>query len=98
MLMIRRIDLIGLAGFATAVVAILLLFPGSPEHMNWKYLLGGLALWFAGVASVVGWLFLRWSVRRPIEKQPPASLLSATQSQPTLFAAERQRNSLKKSA
>jgi hypothetical protein len=58
--MIRWADLIGLAGFAVVQVSTLLLFPSSADHMNWRYMLEGFALWFAGVASVVGWLLLRW--------------------------------------
>jgi len=61
--MMRWIDVIGLLGLTLVVLGTLLLFPTSTEHMNWKYWLGGLSLWFAGFASVVGWLVLRWSVR-----------------------------------
>lgn len=58
--MIRWTDLIGLAGFAVVVLSTLLLFPSSANHMNWLYMLEGLALWVAGFASVVAWLLLRW--------------------------------------
>ncbi len=61
--MMRWIDVIGLLGLTLVVLGTLLLFPTSTEHMHWKYWLGGLSLWLAGCASVVGWLILRWSVR-----------------------------------
>jgi hypothetical protein len=67
--MIRWTDLIGLAGFASVVLSTLLLFPDSAERMTWKYGLEGLALWFLGFASVVVWLFLRWSVRRSQKRE-----------------------------
>jgi hypothetical protein len=68
MAMIRWTDLIGVAGYAMVLLSTLLLFPDSAEHMNWKYWLAGLSLWFLGFASVVGWLLLRWSVR-PSQKR-----------------------------
>jgi len=70
--MMRWIDVIGFAGFAMVVLGTLLLFPSSVDRMNWEHGLEGLALWFAGFASVVGWLLLRWSVRprRSLQKQP----------------------------
>jgi hypothetical protein len=70
--MIRWIDVIGLAGFGMVIVSTLLLFPGSAEPMNWKHWLAGLALWFLGFNSVVGWLLLRWSRQ---SKNGPAPLL-----------------------
>lgn len=64
--MLRWADLIGIAGFALVVVGTLFLFPGSAERTNWYYMLGGFALWLAGVASVVGWLCLRfWQATKP---------------------------------
>jgi hypothetical protein len=81
MAMIRRTDLIGVAGFAMVVLSTLLLFPGSAERMNWKYWLPGLSLWFLGFASVVGWLLLRWSVRQSKDEPPPLLVWSARQSQ-----------------
>jgi hypothetical protein len=71
--MVRWIDLIGVAGFAMVIVSTLLLFPRSAEGMNWNHWLAGLALWFLGFNSVVGWLLLRWSVRQ--NKNGPAPLL-----------------------
>jgi hypothetical protein len=68
--MIRWTDLIGFAGLAMTVLGTLLLFPGSIDRMDWKYLLAGLAFWVAGFASMVGWLLLRWSARRPREGSP----------------------------
>jgi hypothetical protein len=75
--MIRWTDLIGVAGFATAVLANLLLFPDSAEHMNWMYWLPGLALWFLGFGSVVG-LLLCWSVRQFKDGPPPLLVLVGT--------------------
>ena len=77
--MIRWTDLIGIAGFAMVVLSTLLLFPDSAEHMNWKYWLAGLSLWLLGFASVVGWLFLCWSVRRFKDGPPPLLVWSARQ-------------------
>jgi hypothetical protein len=57
--MIRWTDAIGLAGFVVVVLSTLLLFPTSADQTNWQYMLGGLALWFAGFACVVGWLLFR---------------------------------------
>jgi len=79
--MIRWTDLIGIAGFAMVVLSTLLLFPDSAEHMNWKYWLPGLLLWFLGFASVLGWLLLRWSVRQSKAGPPPLLVWSARQSQ-----------------
>jgi len=59
--MIRWTDLIGFAGFAMVVLGTHLLFSSSGDSMHWDYRLGGLAVWIAGFASVVGWLLLRWS-------------------------------------
>ena len=59
--MLRWTDLIGLAGFAVIVLSTFFLFPGSAEHTNWHYMLGGLALWVAGFASIVECLLLRFS-------------------------------------
>jgi hypothetical protein len=81
MAMIRRTDLIGVVGFAIVVLSTLLLFPASADRMNWKYWLAGLALWGLGFASVVGWLFLRWSVRQSKDGPPPLLSWSARQSQ-----------------
>ena len=61
--MIRWTDLIGVAGSALVILSTFLLFPDSAERMNWKYWLGGIALWFVGFASVLVWLLLRWSIR-----------------------------------
>jgi uncharacterized SAM-binding protein YcdF (DUF218 family) len=69
--MIRCIDVVGIAGFVMLVVSTLLLFPNSAEHMNWNHWLGGLILWFAAFAFLVGWLILRWSVRQSREGPPP---------------------------
>ena len=79
--MIRWTDLIGLAGYAMVVLSTLLLFPDSAERMNWKYWLAGLSLWLLGFASVVGWLFLCWSVRRFKDGPSPLLVWSARQSQ-----------------
>jgi len=79
--MIRWTDLIGVAGFAMVVLSTLLLFPESAEHMNWKYWLAGLSIWFLGFASVFGWLLLRWSVRQSKDEPPPLLVWSARQSQ-----------------
>jgi hypothetical protein len=70
--MMRWIDVMGFAGLAMVVLGTLLLFPSSAEHMNWGYELAGMTLWFAGVASVVGWLLLRWSIRprRSLQQRP----------------------------
>ena len=78
--MIRCTNLIGLAGFATVILSTYLLFPDSAEHMNWKYWLGGITLWFVGFASVVVWLLLRWSVRYSKEGPPPLLVWSLRQS------------------
>ena len=67
--MLRWTDLIGFAGFALVVVGTLFLFPSSADRMNWHYMLAGFALWLAGVASVVGWLCLRfWQATTPHTK------------------------------
>ena len=58
--MLRWTDLIGFAGFVLVVLGTMFMFPGSAERMSWHYMLGGLALWLTGFASVVGWLFLRF--------------------------------------
>ena len=79
--MIRWTDLIGLAGFATVLLALQLLFPDSAENMNWRYWLGGLALWLVGFASVVGWVILRWSVRQSRRAPPPLLLWSVRRAQ-----------------
>jgi hypothetical protein len=79
--MIRWTDLIGVAGFAMVVLSTLLLFPDSAERMNWKYWLAGLALWFLGFASVVGWLLSRCSVRQSKDGPPPLLVWSVRQSQ-----------------
>jgi uncharacterized membrane protein len=62
--MVRWTDLIGIAGFALVIVSTMLLFPSSAEHTNWKYMLGGTAVWLLGFMSVVGSVFLRFSVSR----------------------------------
>jgi hypothetical protein len=59
--MIRWTDLIGFAGFILVLLSTQLLFPGSGDSMNWPHMLGGLALWFAGFASVVGSILLHFS-------------------------------------
>lgn len=79
--MIRWTDLIGVAGYAMVVLSTLLLFPDSAARMNWKYWLAGIALWFLGFASVVGWLLLRWSVRQLKDGPPPLLVWSVRQSQ-----------------
>ena len=79
--MIRWTDLIGVAGYAMVVFSTFLLFPDSAERINWKYWLPGLALWFLGFASVVGWLLLRWSVRYSKDGPPPLLVWSAGPSQ-----------------
>jgi hypothetical protein len=79
--MIRWIDLIGVAGFAMVVLSTLLLFPDSAERMHWRYWLGGVALWCAGFASMVGWLLWRWSVRLFKDGPPPLLVWSVRQSQ-----------------
>jgi hypothetical protein len=66
--MIRWTDLIGLAGFAAVVFSTFLLFPSSADRMRLHYMLGGIALWFVGFASVVGWILLRswqWGKTHP---------------------------------
>jgi hypothetical protein len=63
--MIRITDLIGLAGFALVAWSTLLLFPDSAEGMNWVRLVGGVALWLAGFASVIVWIWSRWLARKP---------------------------------
>lgn len=66
--MIRWTDLIGLAGFAVVILGTLFLFPNSEDRMHWHYMLGGLALWVVGFASVVGWILLRcwqWGKAHP---------------------------------
>jgi uncharacterized SAM-binding protein YcdF (DUF218 family) len=78
--MIRCTNLIGLAGFAMVILSTYLLFPDSAEHMHWKYWLGGIALWFVGFASVVGWLLSCWSVRYSKEGPPPLLVWSVRQS------------------
>jgi hypothetical protein len=85
--MIRWIDLIGVAGFAMVVLSTLLLFPGS-EPMNWKHWLAGLALWFLGFNSVVGWLLWRWSVRQSKDGPPPLLIWSVRKSQERTGASE----------
>jgi hypothetical protein len=58
--MIRWTDLIGLAGFPLVLLSTQLLFPGSTDSLNWQHMLGGLALWLAGFASVVGSILLHF--------------------------------------
>jgi uncharacterized SAM-binding protein YcdF (DUF218 family) len=89
--MIRWTDLIGLAGFGMVVLSTLLLFPDSGEHMTWEYWLGGLALWLAGFASVVGWLLLRWSVRYSKEGPLPLLVWSIRPSKPGEAISERKK-------
>jgi hypothetical protein len=79
--MIRWIDLIGVAGFAMVISSTLFLFPASAEPMNWRHWLAGLALWFLGFNSVVGWLLLRWSVGQLKDGTPPLLLWSVRQRQ-----------------
>ncbi len=81
--MIRWTDLIGVASFATAVLANLLLFPDSAEHMNWMYWLPashygswGLAPWSGSFcvgrsdSSKTGRrLFWFWSARHSQERE-----------------------------
>jgi hypothetical protein len=71
--MVRWTDLIGVAGFALVIVSTTLLFPSSAEQINWKYMLGGIAVWLLGFVSVVGWVLLRFSVR-PFKEGPPPLL------------------------
>jgi len=78
--MIRWTDLIGVAGSAMVILSSVLLFPDSAERVNWKYWLGGIALWFVGFASVVGWLLSCWSVRYSKEGPPPLLVWSVRQS------------------
>ena len=54
--MVRWTDLVGLSGIMMVVLSTQLLFPGS---VNRQHMLGGLALWFVGFASVAGWILLR---------------------------------------
>ena len=79
--MIRWADIIGLAGFGMVVLSTVLLFPDSQESMNGAYWLGGLALWLAGFACVVGWLFLRWSLQNSKDGPPPLVVWSVRRSQ-----------------
>lgn len=67
--MLRWTDLVGLAGFALVFLGTLYLFPRSADRMDWRYMLGGFALWAAGFASVVGWILLRfWQAGKPHPK------------------------------
>jgi hypothetical protein len=74
--MMRWIDVIGFAGSTLVVIGILFLFPSSPDHMTGGYALAGMALWFTGFASVVGWLLLRWSVRPRNSVQKPPTIIT----------------------
>ena len=67
--MVRWVDLVGLVGFAMVVLSTMYLFPDSEEGMNWTPLLGGITLWIAGFASVVGWIWSRWSLRPPASEE-----------------------------
>jgi hypothetical protein len=67
----RWTDAIGLAGLSMVVLGTLLMFPNSADRMDWKYLLGGFALWLVGFVSVAGWLFWRWSVGESQGKAVP---------------------------
>jgi membrane-bound ClpP family serine protease len=83
----RCIDLIGIAGFVILVISTLLLFPHSAEQMTWTYWLAGLVLWFMAFVFLVGWLILRWSIRRSHQGPQPLLVWSRPSTKEDVAAA-----------
>jgi hypothetical protein len=67
----RQADVLGIVGVGLLVLGVWIFMSSSVENANWMGWLGGIALWFAGFACIIGWLTSRWSGRVHGAEKPP---------------------------
>ena len=71
--MLRRTDVVGLAGLVMLVGGAILFLTGSERELSWVLWMAGTLIWFAGFGVFLGWMIWRAGTFSERPAHPPVA-------------------------